>query len=67
MTGMGADGANGLLAMKESGAYTIGQDKESSVVYGMPMEAFNRGAVLKQAALENIAAEILQYLRLKGC
>ena len=39
MTGMGRDGADGLLQMRKAGAYTIGQDKESSVVYGMPMVA----------------------------
>ena len=39
MTGMGRDGADGLLKMRQKGAYTIGQDKESCVVYGMPMEA----------------------------
>lgn len=67
MTGMGADGANGLLEMRNKGAYTIGQDKESSVVYGMPMVAYNNGAVIKQTALENIPYEILQYLKQKGC
>ena len=41
LTGMGADGAKGLLKMRQAGAYTIGQDKESSVVYGMPMVAYN--------------------------
>ena len=45
MTGMGRDGADGLLQMRKAGAYTIGQDKESCVVYGMPMVAYNIGAV----------------------
>ena len=45
MTGMGQDGAAGLLEMRKKGAYTIGQDKESSVVYGMPMVANDIGAV----------------------
>jgi hypothetical protein len=48
LTGMGKDGAQGLLNMRKSGAYTIGQDKDSCVVYGMPMVAFNmscRGSV----------------------
>jgi two-component system chemotaxis response regulator CheB len=44
MTGMGDDGARGLMEMKEAGAYTIAQDEETSVVFGMPMEAIKRGA-----------------------
>ena len=48
MTGMGQDGAAGLLEMRKKGAYTIGQDKESSVVYGMPMVANDIGAVCIQ-------------------
>nr|WP_312577430.1 chemotaxis response regulator protein-glutamate methylesterase [Sedimentibacter sp.] len=62
LTGMGKDGAAGLLNMKKSGAYTIGQDKESSVVYGMPMVAFNIGAVMVQAAIEDIADILIKYL-----
>ena len=42
MTGMGEDGADGLLAMRKRGAYTIGQDKDSCVVYGMPMVAYKK-------------------------
>ncbi|NLJ16377.1 MAG: chemotaxis response regulator protein-glutamate methylesterase [Clostridiales bacterium] len=63
MTGMGSDGAKGLLQMKKAGAYTIGQDKESSVVYGMPMVAFNIGAVIKQTSLEQIPQEILENIK----
>ncbi len=48
LTGMGSDGAKGLLQMRQAGAYTIGQDKESCVVYGMPMVAYQLGAVAKQ-------------------
>lgn len=55
LTGMGADGAAGLLRMKKNGAYTIGQDKDSCVVYGMPMEAHKIGAVCVQASLGSIA------------
>lgn len=62
MTGMGRDGADGLLSMRRKGAYTIGQDKESSVVYGMPMVAYNVGAVQVQASVENIAGVLLRYL-----
>lgn len=54
LTGMGYDGAKGLLSMKQKGARTIGQDEKSCVVYGMPRVAFNIGAVEKQAALEDI-------------
>ena len=54
LTGMGADGARGLLAMRQKGARTIGQDEESSVVYGMPKVAYELGAVERQAPLEHI-------------
>lgn len=54
LTGMGQDGAYGLLDMKKAGAYTIGQDKESCIVYGMPMVAQNIGAVTVQASCANI-------------
>lgn len=63
MTGMGRDGADGLLSMRKAGAYTIGQDQESCVVYGMPMEANKIGAVCMQAPCENIAAALMTYLR----
>ena len=62
MTGMGRDGADGLLQMRKAGAFTIGQDKESSVVYGMPMVAHNICAVQIQASCENIAAVLLRQL-----
>jgi two-component system chemotaxis response regulator CheB len=58
---MGADGANGLLNMKRRGAYTIGQDKSTSVVYGMPRAAFEMGAVDIQLPLAEIAEEILAH------
>ncbi len=59
LTGMGSDGAAGLLRMRKAGAYTIGQDKDSSVVYGMPQVAFNTGAVVKQLPLTKIGAELI--------
>ena len=59
LTGMGADGAAGLLEMKQSGARTIGQDEASSVVYGMPKEAFNLGAVDRQVPLGKVTDEII--------
>ncbi|MDR2356100.1 MAG: chemotaxis response regulator protein-glutamate methylesterase [Clostridiales Family XIII bacterium] len=66
LTGMGADGAKGLLKMRERGAYTIGQDQASCVVYGMPMVAFNAGAVVKQLPLDRIAQEICGRLSLRA-
>ena len=62
LTGMGKDGAEGLLKMRQAGAFTIGQDKETCVVYGMPMEAFNIGAVEVQAPLYKISDLILNNL-----
>ena len=62
LTGMGYDGAKGLLSMRRKGARTIGQDEKSSVVYGMPKVAFNIGAVEKQASLENIHLLIYSML-----
>jgi two-component system chemotaxis response regulator CheB len=62
LTGMGADGARGLLEMSRQGAFTIGQDEASCVVYGMPRAAFEIGAVQKVAALSNVAEEILLAL-----
>lgn len=63
MTGMGRDGADGLLKMRQAGAYTIGQDKESCVVYGMPMVAYNIGAVQIQGSCEDIASILLRQLQ----
>lgn len=54
LTGMGYDGAKGLLSMRRKGARTIGQDENSSVVYGMPKVAYDIGAVEKQAPLNDI-------------
>ena len=58
LTGMGGDGAQGLLAMRKAGARTLGQNESTCVVYGMPKVAYQIGAVEKQAALQNIAAEV---------
>ena len=63
MTGMGRDGASGLLEMRKAGAYTIGQDKESCVVYGMPCVAHEIGAVTIQASCENIASVLMTHLK----
>lgn len=62
MTGMGRDGASGLLEMRKAGAYTIGQDKDSCVVYGMPCVAQEIGAVTIQASCDNIASVLLTHL-----
>lgn len=58
MTGMGRDGAEQLTEMRRQGAYTLGQDEESSIVYGMPKVAFEMGAVQKQVPLREMAATI---------
>lgn len=63
LTGMGQDGAYGLLNMRKRGAYTIGQDKESCVVYGMPMVAHQIGGVSTQASCQNIAGVLMTHLR----
>ncbi|MCS0631015.1 chemotaxis response regulator protein-glutamate methylesterase [Telluria mixta] len=62
MTGMGDDGAAGLLEMRKAGARTVAQDEESCVVYGMPKEAVKRGGVEKSVPLKAIDREILQQL-----
>ncbi len=60
LTGMGSDGATGLLAMRAAGAYTYGQDESSSVVYGMPKVAYDMGAVMKQLPLQKMGADLIQ-------
>ena len=62
MTGMGDDGAVGLLEMRKAGAQTLAQDEKSCVVYGMPKEAHKRGAVGRYVPLEGIAREIQTQL-----
>ena len=62
MTGMGSDGADGMVKMRKQGAYTIGQDKETCVVYGMPMTAFMRGGCSIQAPLDKISKMICDRL-----
>jgi two-component system chemotaxis response regulator CheB len=63
LTGMGSDGADGLLEMKQAGALTIAQDEASCVVFGMPKEAIDRGAVDKVAGLGQIAHTILNWTK----
>ena len=62
LTGMGGDGAKGLLAMRRAGARTIGQDEDSCVVYGMPKVAYEIGAVEYQETLNNIARKTYSIL-----
>lgn len=66
LTGMGRDGASGLLAMRKNGASTIGQDEASSVVYGMPRVAFEIGAVERQFTLNQIGQEVLNVCELRS-
>jgi two-component system chemotaxis response regulator CheB len=63
LTGMGTDGAKGMLEMRKAGAYTVGQDEKSSVVYGMPKMAYNIGAVTEQRTLSKIPGTVFDYLR----
>ena len=56
LTGMGSDGAKGLLEMKKAGAHTVGQDKQTCVVYGMPAVANQIGAVDRELPLQEITA-----------
>jgi two-component system chemotaxis response regulator CheB len=65
MTGMGDDGAAGLLEMRKAGARTVAQDEDSCVVYGMPKEAVKRGAVDKSVSLGALYREILQQLTMR--
>lgn len=62
LTGMGADGAKGLLNMRNTGAMTYGQDEKSSTVYGMPKVAYELGGVVRQSGLDMMPGEILHYL-----
>ena len=63
LTGMGADGAQGMLAMKKCGAINIAQDEESSVVFGMPAEAIEAGGVDHVISLDQIPARLIQLLQ----
>ena len=65
LTGIGHDGAAGLLAMKKKGAVTLGQDEATSAVYGMPKSAFECGAVMRQIALDGMAFAITAIVNKK--
>jgi two-component system chemotaxis response regulator CheB len=62
LTGMGGDGAKGLLSMRKTGAHTIGQDESTCVVYGMPKVAYELGAVEYQEKLPDIARKTYQLI-----
>ncbi len=59
LTGMGKDGAEGMLELRRTGGVTFGQDEESALIYGMPRAAFERGAVMQQCSLAHMAGAIL--------
>ncbi|ORE90938.1 chemotaxis response regulator protein-glutamate methylesterase [Aurantimonas sp. 22II-16-19i] len=61
LTGMGDDGARGLLEMRAMGSHTVAQDEETSIVFGMPREAIELGAVQKVMPLQKVAEEILRH------
>ncbi|WP_416357274.1 protein-glutamate methylesterase/protein-glutamine glutaminase [Aureimonas phyllosphaerae] len=61
LTGMGDDGAKGMLELRQTGAHTLGQDEGTCVVYGMPKEAMKVGAVEAELPLDRIPAEILRF------
>jgi two-component system chemotaxis response regulator CheB len=63
MTGMGDDGARGMLEMKEAGARTLAQDEASCIVFGMPNEAIKLGGVDKVLPLDSLAGAILKECR----
>ena len=63
LTGMGNDGAEGLLEMRKRGAHTIAQNEESCIVFGMPMEAIKKGAAEKIVSLDNIASALINSLQ----
>lgn len=62
LTGMGVDGADGLLKMREAGARTIAQDESTCVVFGMPKEAIRRGAVEKVLPIQQIPEEVVRLI-----
>jgi two-component system chemotaxis response regulator CheB len=63
LTGMGKDGARGMLMMRNSGSFNIGQDEVSSIVYGMPKAAYMAGAVDVQVSLENIPNKMIELAK----
>ncbi|MCK9907768.1 chemotaxis response regulator protein-glutamate methylesterase [Microbacteriaceae bacterium K1510] len=66
LTGMGKDGAEGMVELRKAGVQTLGQDEQSSLIYGMPRAAFERGAVMKQFSLVRMADAILDVCEGQG-
>ena len=66
MTGMGRDGASGLLKMKQAGAYTLAQDEASCVIFGMPKEAIKLEAANEICSLDLMPSAVFEYLRQYG-
>ncbi len=66
LTGMGSDGADGMLAMRQAGARTLAQDEQSCVVFGMPKEAYHRGGAERLVPLGGIPAALIQLLQNKS-
>ena len=62
LTGMGGDGADGMLAMRRAGARTMAQDEASSVVFGMPRVAYEKGGAERLISIDDIAYAIIQIL-----
>jgi two-component system, chemotaxis family, protein-glutamate methylesterase/glutaminase len=65
LTGMGADGAKGLLTMRQNGARTLAQDEKSCVVFGMPKEAISMGAAEIIKPLSEVAKSLLNMVQTK--
>lgn len=61
MTGMGGDGAHGLLSLRKAGGFTVAQDEKSCVVFGMPAEAIKLGAACRVMSLDQIAGQIIEF------
>lgn len=66
LTGMGKDGAQGLVEMKQAGSHTIAQDEESCIVFGMPKEAINQGGACEVLPLQSIARHTLDFFAIHG-
>ncbi len=64
LTGMGADGAKGITSLKKAGGFTIGQNKETSIVYGMPFKALELGGITQELPLEEIGFKIINQVKL---
>jgi two-component system chemotaxis response regulator CheB len=66
LTGMGKDGVQGMLEMKQAGSHTIAQDEASCVVFGMPKEAIAAGGAEEVVGLQDIAQRTLEYFSSHG-